>query len=269
MIEAGFALLMGLMLGSFLNVCIHRLPRDESVVWPGSRCIVCGHAIRWYDNLPVLGWLMLGGRCRDCRVRISWRYPALEALTGVLFALVVLTWGPTLAALKWCVAMFLLLGMIVTDLETRILPDEFTLGGFALGVVAAAAVPFEGGLVQTLWPVVPLRVASVLQALLAAGVVTGAMWLVGVLYAKVRHKEGLGFGDVKMVAMMGAFLGLSQALAAIFIGCLSGAVIGLAYIRWSRQDPATYELPFGSFLGAGAIVASFLGTEPLNWYRQL
>jgi leader peptidase (prepilin peptidase)/N-methyltransferase len=159
--------------------------------------------------------------------------------------------------------------MVFSDLETRILPDQFTLGGLALGVVAAAVVPFQGGLFETLWPQLPAWLASVGQSLLAAGMVSGAMWTAGWLFAKVRHKEGLGFGDVKMVAMMGAFLGLSKALLAIFFGCVAGSVGGLAYIYLTKKDPASYQLPFGTFLGAAAIVVSFWGEGLLRWYPGL
>jgi len=269
MTEAAIGLLFGLLFGSFLNVCIYRLPRGLSVAWPGSHCLVCGHPIRGYDNVPVLGWIALGGRCRDCRTSISWRYPGVELLTGILFALAVLTWGPTLETIKWCVFLFLLLGMIFTDIDLRLLPDEFTIGGIVLGVVAAGIVPMDGGLFALLWPDLLPVVASMAQSLLAAGIVAGALWLVGLLYARVRHKEGLGFGDVKMVAMMGAFLGLSEAMVAVFLGCTAGAIGGLAYIYWRKKDAATYELPFGSFLGAAAIFVSFWGEGMLRWYGGL
>jgi leader peptidase (prepilin peptidase)/N-methyltransferase len=262
------AFVFGLLFGSFLNVCVHRWPRDESVVLPGSHCPVCGHAIRWYDNIPVVSWLLLGARCRDCRTAIPARYTLVELLTGLLFALYVLTWGPTAEAVKWCVFAFLLLGMIFSDLETRLLPDQFTFGGLAAGIAAAAFVPFRGSLLSLLWPDIPLRVVSMAQALLAAAIVSSALWLVGVLYKAVRHKEGLGFGDVKMVAMMAAFLGLSKTLLAVFLGCAAGAVIGLAYIHWTKKEAADYELPFGSFLGAAAILVSFWGEGLLGWYLQ-
>jgi leader peptidase (prepilin peptidase)/N-methyltransferase len=202
--------------------------------------------------------MVLGARCYDCRTHISARYPLIELTTGVLFALAALTWGPTLESVKWSAFLFLMLGLIFTDLDTRILPDEFTLGGIALGVAAAALVPFRGGLLFDVWPEAPPALLSMLESAAAAAFVSGTMWLIAALYSKVRGKEGLGFGDVKMVAMMGAFLGLSKALLAIFIGCTAGSVLGLAYIYWRKKDPSTYELPFGSFLGAAGIVVSFL-----------
>ncbi|MEZ5352063.1 MAG: prepilin peptidase [Bryobacteraceae bacterium] len=247
---------MGLLLGSFLNVCIHRWPRDLSVVWPGSHCVVCRHRIAWYDNVPVASYAALGGRCRHCRTSISWRYAMVEATVALLFAAAVWRWGLTGAAAKFAVFGFLQVGMIFTDLETRLLPDQFTKGGMALGFVAAALLPLRGGFGELLWRGDPW-VGSLIEAGLGAGVTSGVLWAMGWVYGKVRHREGLGFGDVKMVAMIGAFLGLGGALATLMIGGIAGTLIGLGYIYWFKKDASTFELPFGTFLGAAAIVVAY------------
>ncbi len=242
MFEIVVAALFGLVFGSFLNVCIHRWPRDLSIVRPGSHCTACGHSIRPYDNIPVFSYLLLQGRCRHCRSGIHWRYPLVEALTSILFAVAVAVWGPTPAALKFALFAFLQLGMIFSDLETRLLPDEFTKGGIVLGLIAAVLAPQRSSIAF-----------SLLDAAAGAAVCSGSLWAVGWLYSKIRHKEGLGFGDVKMVAMIGAFLGAGPALMALFLGCLLGSAVGLCYIYLAKKDAASYELPFGSFLGVAAI----------------
>lgn len=253
--EAVIAALAGLLLGSFLNVCIHRWPRDLSVVWPGSHCPRCRHEIAWFDNVPVFSWLLLNGRCRHCLAAISWRYPLVEALTGALFAAGVVLWGPSLGAVRFAVFAFLMLGMIFSDLETRLLPDQFTKGGIALGLVAAWISPLTGGFFSELHITSNFRLNSVLDSALAAACISAALWLIGWAYSKIRNRDGLGFGDVKMVAAMGAFLGLAPALMAVFAGCISGSLLGLAWIHLKKKD-SLYELPFGSFLGAGAIVVA-------------
>jgi leader peptidase (prepilin peptidase)/N-methyltransferase len=260
LIEVLFAFLFGLLIGSFLNVCIHRWPRDESVVWPGSRCAVCGHPIAWYDNVPVLSYVLLRGRCRHCLVGIHWRYPVVELLTGALFAAGAAKWGATPEAAKFMLFASMQVGMIFCDLETRLLPDQFTIGGIALGLVAAALVPFRDGMAPLLVPASDPRVFSVVESALAAAVAGGSLWGVAWLYSRVRGREGLGFGDVKMVAMMGAFLGLGPAMLAIFLGCILGTVLGVGYALVTRQDLHSYELPFGTFLGIAAIAVAVTAT---------
>ena len=260
--------LFGLLIGSFLNVCIHRMPRDESIVWPGSRCPVCRHSIAPYDNVPVLSWLLLGGRCRHCFTRIHWRYPLVEALMGVLFALVLLTWGPTAAALKYMLFSALCLGMLFTDLETRLLPDEFTLGGLVAGLILSVLVPQQNTFLSFIAPALPVQLVSFVDAGLGAAIASGSFWLIGEGYARMRGREGLGLGDVKMVAMLGAFLGISGAMAAILLGCIAGSVIGLLWIWYRKQAASQYELPFGSFLAAAGIFVAFRGEGLLRWYVQ-
>ena len=250
--------LFGLVFGSFLNVCIYRMPRDLSIVRPRSRCPACGHAIRWFDNIPLLSWLLLDGRCRHCQASISWRYPAVEAFTAVLFCLAALVWGPSWTAVKFSTFFFLLTGLIFSDFETLILPDEFTFGGLLAGLAAATATPSADSLVRLLWPQLHPRLVSLAEAALASVIAGGILWLVGVAYEKIRRREGLGFGDVKMVAMIGVFLGLQKTLLVVLLGCVSGTVLGAFYILLARRNFSTYHLPFGSFLGAAAVLVAFL-----------
>ncbi len=263
MIEAVCAFLFGLLIGSFLNVCIWRWPRDLSVVWPGSRCVACGHPIDWFDNVPLLSYAWLGGRCRHCRSGIYWRYPVVELVTGLLFAVGAWKWGMSPAAAKFMLFAAMQVGMIFSDLETRLLPDEFTKGGLVIGLAAAWVAPLEDGIAGALATLYTgqgpsPRMLSLFEAGLAAAVASGSMWGVAWLYGKVRHREGLGFGDVKMVAMMGAFLGM-RVLLAIFAGCILGTVLGAGYAAWKKKDLASYELPFGTFLGIAAIGVALLG----------
>ena len=267
MIEASLlALLLGLLIGSFLNVCIYRWPRDLSVVRPRSHCTSCDATIAWYDNIPLLSYLVLAGRCRQCKTRISARYPIVELVTAALFFYFAVTLGPTLAALKFCCFSAMLVALICSDLEERILPDEFTLGGALLGIAFAVFVPVTGPAVSLapalLWPfhITPVgRWVWISESLAGALVPSLALWFGGWVYFKVRHREGLGFGDVKLVAMVGSFLGLQGALWTLILGSVAGSILGYGYIRLTHQDPDTYELPFGTFLGAAALLTTLLG----------
>ncbi len=255
MIEALLAGLFGLLIGSFLNVCIYRMPRDMSVVRPRSHCPGCEHTIAAYDNIPVISFLMLRGRCRHCAAKIPFRYPLVELLTGAFFFGSIWALGPTGAGLKLCVFSAILIALIFSDLEERILPDEFTLGGTVVGVVFAAWVPVG-------------RLMSMAASALAALFIAGMLWSVGWLYQKVRHRDGLGLGDVKMVAMIGAFLGLQGALLTLMVAAPLGAVVGLSYIFFTGKDAASYELPFGTFLGVAALAVAFYGEAAINWWMR-
>jgi len=256
---AGF---LGLIVGSFLNVCISRLPEDCSVVAPRSHCPRCGSFIAWYDNLPVLSFISLGGRCRNCRAQISFRYPIVELLTGALFFYVQWRLGLGWAALKWFVFAAIVVELIFSDAETRILPDEFTRWGAALGVIFSPIVHLPYGMISMLtqWilPGESPALASFINSAGSAILLSGGLWLMGAAYARFRGREGLGFGDVKMVAFMGAFMGLETTLLALMIGSLLGSVMGLIWIKIRGEDTSTYELPFGSFLGAGALIAAVM-----------
>jgi len=258
MLEALVALVAGLLIGSFLNVCIYRMPRDLSVVAPRSYCPACEHPIAWYDNIPIASFAVLRGRCRHCGEPIPIRYVLVEALTAGLFVVVALMHGPTLVSVALSVFCALMIGLVFSDLEERILPDEFTLGGIALGLLFAYVAPFQAGMTSLFLPHWNHRWLSLVEAVVAAAFPALLLWGMGALYQKIRHKEGLGLGDVKMVAMIGAFLGLQAAVAAVMVGSVLGSLIGLAYIHLTRKDAATYELPFGSFLGVGAILVALL-----------
>ncbi len=259
MIESILAFVFGLLIGSFLNVCIYRWPRDLSVVKPRSHCPACGKTIAWYDNIPLVSYAVLGGQCRHCGARISLRYPVVELATGLLFFYFVLTLGATLAALKMCVFAAMLVTLIFSDLEQRILPDEFTLGGALAGLAFAAMVPMRDPYsLMLLWFVPEGMAQSIAAAALGALLPALFLWGGGWLYLKVRHREGLGLGDVKLVAMAGAFLGLGGALLALIAGSLGGSILGYAYIKATGKDPSTYELPFGTFLGCAALLAALM-----------
>ena len=263
MIEAVLALMFGLLIGSFLNVCIHRWPRGRSVVRPRSHCVRCRKTIAWYDNVPVVSYLLLRGRCRYCGRHISARYPAVELLTGAVFFYFFWTRGPGLPAVKLCVFGAMLIALIFSDLEKRILPDELTLGGAMIGLALAPFVPLHDessmGLFWLLGFDFSGRVLSLCQAALGATIPALFLWGGGWLYLKVRHREGLGLGDVKLMVMIGAFLGLQATLQTLLIGSLSGSVISLLYIWISKKDASTYELPFGTFLAGAALAVAMVG----------
>jgi leader peptidase (prepilin peptidase)/N-methyltransferase len=257
------AVLFGLLIGSFLNVCIYRWPRDLSVVKPRSHCTDCERQIAWYDNIPLLSYALLGGRCRRCATVIPWRYPIVEALTALAFGWFFARLGPGLPAIRMCLFATIMIGLIFSDLETRLLPDEFTLGGMYLGFALSLAVLLPdtiAGLIAAIAGIaLPPRLLSLGESLLGAAVPSGALWLMGWLFEKIRHKEGLGFGDVKMIAMIGAFLGLRDALTTVILGSLLGSIVGLAWIKLTGKDASEYQLPFASFLGtAGLAVACTL-----------
>jgi leader peptidase (prepilin peptidase)/N-methyltransferase len=268
LIEAIIAFVFGLLIGSFLNVCVHRWPRGRSVVRPRSHCVRCRKTIAWYDNIPVVSYLVLGGKCRHCGRRISPRYPVVELITGLLFFYFVLTLGLTVAALKMCVFSALLVGLLFSDLEKRILPDEFTLGGAAIGVILSAFVMIPDHTAQMLlWLfgfTVSGRVQSVAESLLGSALPAFVLWGGGWLYFKIRHREGLGFGDVKLVAMAGAFLGLEGALLTLILGSIAGSILGYGFIKLAGKDTATYELPFGTFLGAAGLFIAVAGHKVLS-----
>jgi leader peptidase (prepilin peptidase)/N-methyltransferase len=252
------AALFGLLFGSFLNVCIYRLPRDLSVVAPRSFCPECGRQIAWYDNLPVLSYAALRGRCRHCSKPISIRYLVVELTTAALFAVTAYRYGASLPALKWGVFDALMVALFWTDLEERILPDELTLGGALAGLVSSmfVAVPGLSDIFFSQWSP---WVRSVLDALVGGLALSLPLWALGWLYGRIRKREALGRGDVKLLAAIGVFLGLESGLFALLLGALTGSILGLAYIFWKRKDAASYELPFGSFLCLGAVVAPLVG----------
>jgi leader peptidase (prepilin peptidase) / N-methyltransferase len=251
-----FACLFGLLFGSFLNVCIYRIPRDLSIVWPGSSCPNCREAIRWYDNIPVLSFLILRGRCRHCAASIRYRYLAVEITTALSFGFIVTSHGLMLESVKWCLFVAILIVLFWTDIEERLLPDEFTLGGALLGLIVAAFVPLPGVLAESLIPFAHPRVQSLFNASIGALLLAMPLAGLGWLYQRIRGRVGLGLGDVKLLGLIGVFLGAERGLMALLIGSVSGSVIGVTYILVNRKDSQTYQLPFGSFLCAGAVISA-------------
>jgi leader peptidase (prepilin peptidase) / N-methyltransferase len=243
---------VGLVVGSFLNVCIGRLPQGESVVFPGSHCPNCGAAIHWYDNLPVLSYVLLGGRCRSCRGGISIRYPIIEVVTSIAFVTTGFFFVDNLALLvvrlMFVAAMVALFG---TDLETQRLPNVITLPGIVVGLVASLWLP-------------PGLLSSALGALIGAGILMGVRsvwkWRTGV--------EGMGLGDVKMLAMIGACLGWRQVWAVLFLASLAGALVG-GVLAATRARSLQSRLPFGTFMAVAAVVAALIGEDMIDWYLQL
>lgn len=248
--EVAIVTLLGLAAGSFLNVVIHRLPRKESIVSPGSRCPACGHALRWYDNLPVLSYAALGARCRSCRERISIRYPIIELVTAVLFVAhyYVFGWTPLLAVrLLFASAM---VALFAIDLEHKLLPDAITLPGIVLGLVFSFFLP-----------------PGIVDALLGILVGGGFLWLVAEAYFRYAGEEGMGGGDVKMLGMIGAFLGWKLTLLTLVLSSIAGSLIGLTVIALKRGG-MKYALPFGTFLALGALAASLWGDQIVAWYAK-
>ena len=241
--------IFGLVIGSFLNVCIHRLPASQSIVHPRSRCPQCGHLIRVYDNIPVLSYLLLRGRCRDCGARISLRYPVVELLSGAFAAMALARFGLGWQALLMyaLIAAFLVITFI--DLDHRIIPDVITLPGIPIGLAAS----FGPGMISPL---------ESLVGILAGG---GSLFLVAWGYQLVTQREGMGGGDIKLLAMIGAFIGWKGVLLTIFIASLTGTLAGMALI-FRRRGDMKLAVPFGPFLAVGAIAYLFMGPELMSWY---
>ena len=261
----------GLIIGSFLNVCILRIPLAQSIVLPPSHCPSCGKPIKAYDNIPVVSWLLLAGRCRKCKTHISAMYPMVELATGLLFLACYLVFGLNAEALKWAIFAALMIVLTITDFRERILPDKVNFVGLGLGLLLSLFTrPVDGTapwLANHLFAYPPPEpVLSLADALIGAGVASGLLWLVAEGYFQARGREGMGFGDVKMMAMAGAFLGVQRALLTILLGSLLGSLIGVAVIAIGRKG-RDFELPFGTFLGAGAILVVFFGSPALDWYR--
>jgi leader peptidase (prepilin peptidase)/N-methyltransferase len=290
----------GLCFGSFLNVCIYRLPLGKSVVSPRSACPNCGDMIPLYHNLPVVSWLVLGGKCRACKDPISPRYLVIEVLTGLLFLGCYSHFGLTLATLKCIVLGYLLLGLVFTDAETKLLPDAMTLPGIALGIGFSLIVPVNDlasrimpGLVSSaMRSEISWRLWSLSDSLLGAAVGASFLYGAAAIYLRARGVEGMGFGDVKLMAMIGAFLGTRLTVLTIFTASLAGSLFGLSTVLavWmkrtrrieARGTPTTaarrrawqsarlalryYEMPFGVFLGGMALFSFLFGDSLLRWY---
>lgn len=243
-----FAALLGAIIGSFLNVCILRLPSSQSVVRPPSRCPQCGQGVRWYDNIPVLSWLLLRGRCRNCRNPISIQYPLIELATALIWAACAYHYGYELDSIRAAVFFTLLLGIAMTDAREYIIPDEFSLGGLVLGLLLSLV---HG------WP-------RLYPALLGAAVGFVTLWLIAVIGKRAFKKEAMGGGDIKMMAMVGAFVGWQGVFLTIFLGSVVGTLIfGPLALAGKKK-----EVPFGIFLALGAVVTFLWGGWVLDWYRH-
>jgi leader peptidase (prepilin peptidase) / N-methyltransferase len=265
----------GAIIGSFLNVVVHRVPLEESIVFPNSRCPSCGSAIAFYDNIPVVSYIVLGAKCRHCKAGISFRYPAVELLTAALF--VAVAWHDGLSAALPFDLVFAsaLLALVFIDAEHMILPNVITYPGIVFAVVARIVIPYLSGtphfddlpsLSQGALAGMPLWVTSLVGALIGALLGGGSLWLMGWTWEKLRGIEAMGLGDVKMMFMVGAYLGWRLTILTIFIGVFSGSFIGIFLMVRSGQRNMQMLLPFGVFLGLGAIAALLFGAPIVEWY---
>jgi leader peptidase (prepilin peptidase) / N-methyltransferase len=240
--------LFGAIIGSFLNVCIYRLPLGKSVVWPGSACPGCNRQLAWYENIPILSYAALGGRCRSCRVRISPRYPIIEAITAAMFAGALWYYGPSAIFVSRILFGCALIVLFAIDLEHHLLPNVITLPGIVVG--------FGFSLITE-----PGWRDSLIGIVLGGGV----LWAIAEGYYRIRHEEGLGMGDVKMLAMVGAFIGWKLTLVTLMMASFAGSIVGLLMIV-SRRGSMKYALPFGTFLAMGAVIAATIGPAVIDWY---
>lgn len=244
--------LVGALIGSFLNVCIYRLPRHESIVWPGSHCPSCSRPIVWYDNIPLVSFLVLLGRCRHCAMPIPFRYPVVEALNVLGYVGLLWFFGPSWPAVAYGLLYSALLVVAGTDLSHKIIPNVVTFPGIVVGLISAATV-------------LPLGLVNGLIGLLVGG---GVLWVLAWASPYLFGKEGMGGGDIKLLAMIGAFLGWKPALMAIMVGSFLGSLVGITLIA-ARVIKREDYIPFGPFLVCGAMVALFFGQSILEWYQGL
>jgi leader peptidase (prepilin peptidase)/N-methyltransferase len=249
-LEAFFVTMLGLFLGSFMNVCIYRLPRKLSPVRPRSGCPTCGHMLAWYENVPVLSYLFLRGKCRSCGTKISPMYPIIESITGAMFLAAYLWYGPsTLLAVRLLFGCAMIV-LFVIDLQHKILPNVITLPGIVVGFLLSE-VAGPG------W----------LASLIGIAVGAGSLFVIAEVYYRVRHEEGLGMGDVKMLGMIGAFLGWKLVLVTLVLSSVAGSLVGIGVLI-TKKESLKYALPFGTFLAVAAMVAAVAGDSLVNWYLQ-
>ena len=267
--------IFGAIIGSFLNVVIHRVPLEESVVFPNSRCPSCGAVIAFYDNIPVFSYAVLGARCRHCKEHISFRYPAVELLTAALF--VAVAWHDGLSAALPFDLIFVsaLLALVFIDAQHMILPNVITYPGIVFALVARIAIPFLSGtphfddipsLSGGALAGMPTWIVSLAGASIGALIGGGSLWLMGWTWEKLRGIEAMGLGDVKMMFMVGAYLGWRLTILTLFVGVLTGSVIGILMMARQGQRNMQMLLPFGVFLGLGAVGALLLGAPLVEWY---
>lgn len=240
--------LFGAFIGSFLNVCIYRLPRGTSVVWPASACPHCARKLSWFENIPIAGYLALGGRCRTCGAAIGIQYPIVELTTALLFAVAWWFYGPGVLLASRLLFGCALIVLFAIDLEHHLLPNAITLPGIVVGFVFSLFTA-------------PGWFSSAIGILIGGG----TLYAIAEAYYRIRGEEGLGMGDVKMLAMIGAFLGWELTLVTLMMASCAGSLVGLLLIALKRGD-MTYALPFGTFLAVGAALAAVAGTPLLRWY---
>jgi leader peptidase (prepilin peptidase)/N-methyltransferase len=266
---------IGAIIGSFLNVVIHRLPLEESVAFPGSKCPSCSTAIAFYDNVPVLSYVLLGGRCRSCKTRISARYPAVELLTALLFVAVTWRTGVTPALPFDLIFVSALLALVFIDAEHMILPNAITYPGIVFALVARLAIPYLvgaphfddlPGLMNAMLAGWPLWAASLGGAFIGALIGGGSLWFMGWAWEQLRGVEAMGLGDVKMMFMVGAYFGWRLTILTIFLGVFSGSLIGIVLMIQQGKKDMQMLLPFGIFLGIGSILALLIGPQIVEWY---
>lgn len=238
----------GLIIGSFLNVCIYRIPRGMSIVHPPSRCTACGRRLQWRDNVPVLGYFLIRGRCRQCGARVSPMYPLIEAITPAVFLLQYWQLGSQPLLIPRLIFACAMIVLCVIDLEQRILPNVITLPGIVVGFLFSLVLP-------------PGWVSALIGLALGGGV----LFAIAEAYYRIRGEEGLGMGDVKMLAMIGAFLGWPLMLVTLLLATLSGSLVGLVMIAVGRGN-LKYALPLGTFLAASAIASTVMGKPLVDWY---
>lgn len=244
--------ILGAIIGSFLNVCIYRLPKKESIIFPGSQCPFCCKPIRLYDNIPIISYLILKGKCRFCRKAISLKYPLVETLNAVFYLLLFYKFGWSWDTLAYGLFISVLLIISFIDLEHRIIPDELSLPGIVVGFAASF-------LIKQLTPL-----SSLLGILLGGGF----LFLVAAGYEKLMHKEGMGGGDIKLIAMIGAFVGWQGIPFIILASSLLGAIIGIVFMVVEKKD-TQYAIPFGPFLSLAAVLYLYIGPELMRWYLAL
>jgi len=251
-VVVGLLVVLGLMVGSFLNVCIWRLPREESIVRPRSHCPSCHHLIAWYDNIPLVSYVLLRARCRHCHAKISVRYPIIEGVTAVAFVGVVTWFGLTLVSLAYLAFVCALIVASVVDIDHQIIPDEISVGGLAVGLVVSGLIPALHG-TSSVW-------TSLLRSFIGALVGGGLLYGTGVIGDLIFRKESMGGGDIKLLAMAGSILGWKLVVVTFFIAPILALIPGLAVLLFKRS----HIIPYGPFLSLGLVVSLFIGDDLLR-----
>lgn len=270
-----FVFIFGAVIGSFLNVVIHRVPREQSIVFPNSACPKCDSAIKPYDNLPIISWLMLRGKCRKCGEPIAWRYPAVEALTGMIFMVVYAQLGLSVLLPVGFIFAAVMISLVFIDAEHMILPNVITYPLLVVALLVRIILPlFVAGNIfpdmahwpATLFPGSTSWFVSLVGAVAGALVGGGSLWLVGEIWKRFRGVDAMGLGDVKMMFGVGALLGWRLAVLTIFLGAFTGAAAGIFMISRQKAKDMQTQIPFGIFLGTGALIAFLFGEKLINWY---